>query len=80
MQAEGAAISHLFPSNTTEIASALLLLAKTQRIKVAPSPGGRKSKIFSLPWWEGVRGRGRLYRGFHPHLNPLPSRERRDRL
>jgi hypothetical protein len=32
----------------------------------------------SLPWREGVSGRG-----FHPHLDPLPSRERdfvRDQL
>jgi hypothetical protein len=27
--------------------------------------------FFSLPWREGVRGRGK-YDMFHPHLNPIP--------
>jgi len=39
-----------------------------------------KLKYFSLPWRDGARpvlseaegGRGKI----HPHLNPLPSRER----
>jgi len=34
-----------------------------------------KTHYNSLPWWEGVRGRGKPSR-VHPHLNPLPSRER----
>jgi len=39
----------------------------------------KKSIIYSfivpLPLWEGIKGRGR-YLSYHPHPNPLPSRER----
>jgi len=30
--------------------------------------------LFPLPWWEGVRGRGKM--SCHPHPNPPPSRGR----
>jgi hypothetical protein len=35
-------------------------------------------KIFPLPWWEGIKGRGKIMEElrFHPHPNPPPSRGR----
>ena len=38
---------------------------------------------FSLPWWEGIKGRGKITFmntvTYHPHPNPPPSRGRRFR-
>jgi hypothetical protein len=39
------------------------------------------AKNFPLPWWEGIKGRGKekylkISLFFHPHPNPPPSRGR----
>ncbi|HLE17175.1 MAG TPA: hypothetical protein VI728_02700, partial [Syntrophales bacterium] len=44
---------------------------------------GFVKNLFSLPWREGIKGRGKItFRNtatYHPHPNPPPSRERRFR-
>ena len=57
--------------------------SQRQRFLTCFKEDGLVKSRFSLPWWEGIKGRGGITFSntvtYHPHPNPPPSRGRRFR-